>query len=154
MVFISVTRLHLKSPLYFPAFLWHNSLSTWQVINTPGFLGGKFLGDDRGGKWTLTLWEKQAAMKHYRNSGAHRRVIPKINFWCDEAAVVHWEQTDSNFPTWSEIHRRMMVEGHITRLSQPSPNHLEKKIPSPSSEFLATLLRPRKKVQPVLESQI
>ncbi|HCF28570.1 MAG TPA: hypothetical protein DEV81_15525 [Cyanobacteria bacterium UBA11049] len=153
MVFISVTRLHLKSPLYLPAFLWHTSLSTWQIINTPGFLGGKFLGDDRGGSWTLTVWEKQAAMKHYRNSGAHRRVMPSIHSWCDEAAVVHWE-TDSYFPTWEEIHRRMIAQGHITRLSQPTAAQLEKKIPSPSSEALARVLRPRKKVQPVLGSQI
>lgn len=153
MVFISVTRLHLKSPLYLPTFWWHTALSAWQIINTPGFLGGKFLGDDRGGNWTLTVWEKQAAMKYYRNSGAHRRVMPNIQKWCDEAAVVHWEQPDGN-PTWEEIHRRMIAQGHITRLSQPSVAQLEKKIPLPSSEALAGVLCPRKKAQPVLENQI
>lgn len=147
MVLVSVTRLHLKSPLYVPAFTWHTALSTWQIINIPGFLGGRLWRSHRA-FWTLTIWEDKLAMQNYRNSGAHRHVMPRIQKWCDEAAVVHWEQEDSSFPTWEEAHRRMVTGGHFTRLSTPSPAHLERKIPAPSSSVQSGLrLRPRKKVQ-------
>ncbi len=146
MVLVSVTRLHLKSPLYGPAFLWHTALSTWQIINTPGFLGGKLFGDARGGSWTLTTWASKSAMQNYRNCGAQRQVMPYIQKWCDEAVVVHWEQADSNLPDAVEAHRRMVETGHFTRISTSSTAHLERRIAEPSSPVIKGLpLRPRKK---------
>ncbi|HEY9902759.1 MAG TPA: DUF3291 domain-containing protein [Candidatus Sericytochromatia bacterium] len=133
MVFVSVTRLRLRSPLYIPSFLWNNLLATWQIINTPGFLGGKLLTDAKATFWTMTAWEEQAAMKIFRNSGAHRSVMPSIQHWCDEASVVHWQQEDDNLPTWEEVHHRMVTDGFPTRLSKPSPAHLERHIPEPLS---------------------
>jgi hypothetical protein len=81
--------------------------------------------------------------------------MPNIQKWCDEAAVVHWEQENSNPPTWEEVYRRMIADGHFTRLTKPSPAHLERKIPQPSScEIKGLLLRPRKKATPrLLENQ-
>jgi hypothetical protein len=153
MVLVSVTRLHLKSPVYLPAFIWHTALSTWQIINIPGFLGGRLWGDAHGASWTLSVWEDKSAMHNYRNSGAHRRVMPRLQKWCDEAAVVHWEQVDSSLPNVMEAHRRI-VNGHFTRLSSPSLAHLERHIPEPSADIKGLLLGSRKKVQPkVVESQ-
>ncbi|MBD1834378.1 hypothetical protein H6F61_17170 [Cyanobacteria bacterium FACHB-472] len=144
MVFISATRLRVRSPLYLPAFLWNNVLSTWQIVNTPGFLKGQLLRDSNGTFWTLTAWEEQAAMKFYRNSGAHRNVMPRLQDWCDEASVVHWQQEDSNLPDWGEVHRRMVTNGHPTKLSKPSPAHLERKIPAPQSSK-GLVFSPRRK---------
>lgn len=143
MVFVSVTRLHVRSPLHLPAFLWNVALTTWQSVNTPGFLGGKLLKDTNQTYWTMTAWEEAAAMKIYRNSGAHRNVMPRIQDWCDEAAVVHWQQEDSNLPDWEEAYRRMLANGFSTKLSQPSPAHLQRDIPKPAS-FQGVVLRPRK----------
>ncbi len=155
MVLISVTRLHLKSPLYLPAFAWHTTLSTWQIINISGFLGGKFLRDAQAGYWTLTTWKDKPAMMNYRNAGAHRQVMPRLQKWCDEASVVHWEQADSNLPTWEEAQCRMMTEGHFTRLSSPSPAQLERKVPQLSSKAQGQILHPRKIMRSrVIESQI
>lgn len=154
MVLVSVTRLHLKSPRYVPAFLWHTAWSTWQIINTPGFLGGKLLRDAYGGSWTLwtlTTWEDKSAMQNYRNSGAHRQTMPYIQKWCDEAVVVHWEQEDNSLPDAVEAHRRMVENGHFTRLSNPSPALLERHIPEPqSSKSRGLLLRPRRRNMPSL----
>lgn len=133
MVFISVTRLRLRSPLYLPLFWWNVWLTTRQSINTPGFLGGQLLQDANRTFWTMTAWEEQAAMKIYRNSGAHRSVMPRLQDWCDEASVVHWQQTDSSLPNWAEAHRRLVADGFLTKLSHPSPAHLQRKIPQPSS---------------------
>jgi hypothetical protein len=144
MIFVSATRLHVKSPLDLPAFLWDVFQSTWQVVNTPGFKGGSLLTDTNRTFWTMTAWDEQAAMKIYRNSGAHRNVMPKIQDWCDEASVVHWQQEDSNLPDWIEVHRRMLEKGFPTRLSKPAVAHLERNIPQPKSSK-GLVLRPRRK---------
>lgn len=144
MVFVSVTRLHLRSPRYLPAFAWHNLLSTWQIINTPGFLSGRLMRDANGAFWTLTLWSDRSATQSYRNSGAHRRAMPQLQKWCDEVAVAHWEQVDSNLPDWAEAHQQMVANGHLTRLSQPSAAHLKQEIPAPVTQNKGLLLRPRR----------
>lgn len=143
MTFISVTRLHLRSPLYFPLFLWNVWLSTRQIVNTSGFLGGKLVTDANQGYWTMTAWEEQAAMKFYRNSGAHRSVMPRLQDWCDEACLVHWQQTDSSLPDWEEAHRRLVADGFLTKLSHPSSAHLQRDIPQPPSSQ-GVVLYPRK----------
>lgn len=130
--FVSVTRLHLKSPLYLPLFAWNNLLILWQTINTPGFISGEILADTKQTFWTMTAWEEQAAMKIFRNSGAHRSVMPKIQDWCDEASVVHWRQTETSLPKWADVHHRLITEGFLTKLANPSPAHLERNIPAPT----------------------
>lgn len=130
-------------PFYLPVFLWNNFLTIWQIINTPGFLGGNLLRDANQTYWTMTAWDEQAAMKIFRNSGAHRSVMPKIQDWCDEASVAHWQQPDSNLPNWEEVHHRLVAEGFMTRLSQPSPAHIGRDIPAPASTR-GLPLRPRK----------
>ncbi len=143
MTFISVTRLHLRSPLYLPFFLGNVWLTRRQIVNTSGFLGGKLVTDAKQGYWTMTAWEEQAAMKFYRNSGAHRSVMPRLQDWCDEASVVHWQQEDSSLPNWAEAHRRLVADGFLTKLSHPSSAHLQRDFPQPqSSEGL--VLRPKK----------
>jgi hypothetical protein len=146
MAFVSVTRLHLQSPRYLPAFVWHNALSVWQIINTCGFLGGQLVRDNHGGFWTITLWEDKLAMQHYRNSGAHHQVMPLIQNWCDEASVAHWEQVGSNLPDIAEAYGRIENEGHFTRLKKPNGMQLEGKIPKPSPNLKGLPLRARKKL--------
>lgn len=147
-VFISVTRLRLKSPLYLPVFTWNNLLIIWQTINTPGFLGGKLLQDAQHTFWTMTAWEEQAAMKIFRNSGAHRSAMPKLQDWCNEASVVHWRQAETNLPPWAEVHQRLIKDGFLTKLTHPSPAHLERKISAPTSTK-ALQLRPLRTKTPL-----
>ncbi|BAZ24338.1 hypothetical protein NIES4073_52330 [Kalymmatonema gypsitolerans NIES-4073] len=131
MVLVSVTRLHLKSPRYFPAFLWHTALSSWQIMNTVGFLSGKLTSDQQGGAWTVSLWEDESAMRQYRSSGAHRQAMQYLPRWCDEATVVHWKQEHTTLPDAIEVQRRMESEGHFTKVLHPSPAHQNRQIPEP-----------------------
>ncbi|MGH7998831.1 MAG: DUF3291 domain-containing protein [Brasilonema sp.] len=144
MVLVSVTRLHLVSPRYFPAFLWHTALSSWQIINTPGFVGGKLAFDKQGGSWTVSMWEDESVMRQYRNSGAHRQAMRHLPHWCDEAAVVHWKQEDTTLPDAPEAHRRMMSEGHFTKVLEPSAAHQKRQISEPALPN-GVPLPPRKK---------
>jgi heme-degrading monooxygenase HmoA len=148
MVFVSATRLRLRGLRYLPFFFWHTGLSLRQAVKTPGFLGGELLRDANQTFWTLTLWDEQAAMKFYRNSGSHRQAMPKLQDWCNEAAVVHWSQSDSQLPTWAEVHRRMVAEGHFTRLKHPASAHLERHIAGPTASRGVRFF-PRSQDQPV-----
>lgn len=144
MALISVTRLHLRSPRFFPAFSWYTLRTLWQTINTPGFLGGKLMRDADGGSWTLTLWETQAEMKYFRNAGVHRKVMPQLQKWCDEAVVGHWQQPEATLPSWIEAHQHILQAGHFTKLAYPSAAQLEHNVPTPTGKHQDLPLRPRR----------
>ena len=141
MPLISVTRLHLRSVRYVPEFLWHTLASSRQIQRAPGFLGGLLAGDSSWGSWTITAWTDEAAMRAYRNTDAHRRAMPKLLHWCDEAAVLHWQQDGPALPALDEAGRRMVAEGRISKVNHPSPTHAARQIP-------AQIPRPGKRLHP------
>ncbi len=89
-MFASVTRLRVRSLRYVPGFLWMTFLSQRQVVRALEFVGGKLLIDARRTFWTLTAWGSERAMKAFRGSGPHAKVMPKLLEWCDEASYAHW----------------------------------------------------------------
>lgn len=127
MALVSVTRLHLRSVLYVPGFLWYSITSSRRAAATEGFLRGE-LGSEMPkslGFWTITSWCDAAAMKSFRNGGAHLDAMKKLPSWCDESAVLHWEQDSGDLPTWEEAHRRMREGGKLTKVKRPSKAHEE-----------------------------
>ncbi len=62
-------------------------------------------------------------MRRYMTAGAHKTAMAKLMNWCDEASVVHWEQSDSALPAWLEADRRMRAEGRASKVRHPSPQH-------------------------------
>lgn len=127
-MFVSVTRLRLRSFRYFPAFAWHTWTSTRQIQRAAGFVGGYLAAEGARGAWTLTGWTSEAAMRQYRNSDAHKRAMPKLIDWCDEASVAHWEQDSPVLPTLAESLRRMVGEGRCSKVRHPSSAHAEGRI--------------------------
>ena len=59
-------------------------------------------------------------MHSFMRSGVHRRVVARLPKWCDEAALVHWVQQQSEPPSWPEAHRRLQREGRRSRVIHPS----------------------------------
>lgn len=145
MPLISGTRLRIRSPFYLPQFLWGNEMSARQLARSPGFLGGRLLVDRDRAFWTLTAWEDEAAMRAYRNNGAHRKVMPKLLKWCDEATVVHWSREDAELPDWQEVHRRMVAEGKVSKVNNASPRHATKQFSEPRVGRLSRVIRPKRK---------
>jgi len=121
MVFVSVTRLRLRSLRFLPAFLWHAVASDWQARRTPGCLGVREMRDPDGSFWTVSAWENRDAMRAYIAAGAHRRAMPKLMEWCDEASIAHWEQAKAELPGWAEARRRIAEEGRPSKVRRPSP---------------------------------
>lgn len=127
MAFVSVTRLRLRFWWYLPLFFRHALPSFQQSANAFGNLSTQV---DRRGTvfWTLTVWLDEAAMRSYMTSGAHRKAMPKLVEWCDEASTVHWHQ-DAPTCTWQEAKQRMLGQGRLYPLKRPSKAHAAGLIP-------------------------
>ena len=133
MALISITRLRVRSARYLPAFLWYTALSTWQAKRAPGCFAVRLLRDTNNTFWTSSAWQDEAAVRAFILYGAHRRAMPRLLAWCDEASVVHWHQDAAELPNWSEAHRRMVEEGRRSKVHHPSLAHNEYRIPQPKA---------------------
>src|SRR5688572_14064609 len=87
MAFVSVTRLRIRSVRFLPHFFWLTFLSVRQARRSAGNLRVDLLRDAHNTYWTLTAWDSEASMQGFMMSGAHRRAMPKLLEWCDEASV-------------------------------------------------------------------
>ncbi len=106
-----------------PFFVADTIRSSSQVRRAEGFLGGSLLADRKRTFWTKTHWTDQSAMRSYMTEGAHRRAMPRLLEWCDEASVVHWSQDGDTGPDWREAADRMRSEGRPSKVRHPSPQH-------------------------------
>jgi hypothetical protein len=124
--FVSVTRLRLRGARYLPAFTFHTWRAARQIRHAPGFVAGRLAVGAARAYWTLTVWESEAAMRAYRDADAHRRAMPRLLDWCDEAAVAHWEQPDAAIPTLEEAARRLAGSGRPSKVRHPSAAHRDR----------------------------
>jgi hypothetical protein len=121
MAFNSITRLRLRSLFTLAAFARETRIIAAQAAAAEGFIGGAVLAEGWMVFWTRTAWESEAAMKAFRDTGAHRASMPKLIDWCNEAMVAHWEgepETD-----WTNIHARMSQQGRKSKVRKPSHAH-------------------------------
>ncbi len=127
----SVTRLRVRSSRFLPAFFLKTFLSQRQVTRAPGFVGGRLLVDAGWTFWTLTAWESEQAMKAFRGSAPHAKVMPRLVEWCDEASYAHWIPAGASVPTWPEAYEHLVAEGRLSRVAHPSPNHTNRHFAKP-----------------------
>jgi hypothetical protein len=128
MAIVSVTRLRLRSILFLPRFAWLNERAVRQIVKAPGFREGRLLLDANLVLWTITSWDSEAAMRSFRDQGAHRASMPKLAAWCDEASVAEFADR-AGFPTWDEAHVQMVSSGRASRVRHPSLSHAALKFP-------------------------
>ena len=128
---ISVTRLRIRSPRYLPMFIVYSLLSSRQAKRAPGNCGIDLLRDAHNTFWTRTAWSDEKALHAFMLGGMHRRAMPKLLDWCNEAATAHWTQESPELPDWLEAHRRIVSEGRRSKVRHPSPAHLAFEIAEP-----------------------
>ena len=131
MPFVSITRLRIRSWWYVPPFLAHALRSAWQAKTTQANFAVSLLADRGRVYWTRTIWNDEAAMRSFRLSSAHGKVMPHILEWCDEASVVHWTQESHDPPSWAEAHRRTHQDGRRSRVNHPSEGQCRFEFPEP-----------------------
>jgi hypothetical protein len=131
MPFVSVTRLRVRSWRYLPGFLWHAFLSQRQAQSAQGNLAVELLNDANMTFWTRTVWRNQSDMRAFMGADPHRKAMPHLISWCNEAAIAHWQQDSVEPPSWPEAHRRLQQEGRRSRVAYPSEAQTRFEIPSP-----------------------
>jgi len=130
---VSITRLRVRSWRYLLPFFFYAVRSSRQAKHAPGNLAVSLLPDTGSTFWTCTVWDTEAAMKAFMLAGPHRKAMPRLAEWCDEAAVVRWEQDAQLAPDWHEAHRRLQEEGRRSKVKRPSPAHEKFQIRAPAS---------------------
>ena len=141
MIFVSLTRLRLRSIRFLPQFALHATRSRNQIQRAPGFLVGALLPDRKWTFWTMTAWDSEESMRQYMISGAHKTAMPRLLQWCDEASVAHWTQTEATLPSWTEADRRMRETGRISKVRHPSPRHAGLNYQEPRTSLGAPIYR-------------
>lgn len=131
MPLISVTRLRVRAYRYLPLFMLYTLLSVLQAKRTPGNLGVGLLRDAHNTFWTRSAWQDESNMRSFMRNGYHKRAMPKLLDWCDEASVVHWHQETAELPDWHEAHRRMVKEGRRSKVKSPSQAQIDFEIAEP-----------------------
>lgn len=123
MIFISLTRLRIRSLRFLPLFSVYLLTTLRQVKRAQGFRRGALLADRHWTFWTLTAWDNQESMRNYIVAGSHKKAMPRLLDWCDEASVAHWTQQEEELPSWMEADRRMRESGRASKVRHPSSRH-------------------------------
>ena len=117
---VSITRLRVRSIFYMPLFMLHAMRTMTQAQKADGAQGVETRFEKNNVVWTKTVWADEAKMKEYRGSGAHQIAMRILSEICNEAAVVRWQQADTELPAWEEAHRRMLSDGKLSKVKHPS----------------------------------
>jgi hypothetical protein len=120
---VSVTRLRVRSWRYLVPFLYFALRSYRQAKSSQGNLATSLLRDSDKTFWTCTVWTTESAMRSFMLAGPHRQAMRRLLEWCDEAALVNWEQETNQEPEWQEAHRRLQLDGRRSKVRYPSPAH-------------------------------
>ncbi len=123
MIFVSLTRLRIRSIRFMPFFAVYAFRSLRQVSRAPGFQVGAVLNDRERTFWTMTVWDTPENMRQFMTSGAHKKAMPHLLNWCDEASVAHWEQEDVVMPSWTDAAKRLREQGRASKVRHPSAGH-------------------------------
>jgi len=70
MLFVSVTRLRLRSWRYLPGFILQSLRAAWQAKSTRGNLSTCIMGEADLAFWTRTIWGDEPSMRSFMLSGA------------------------------------------------------------------------------------
>jgi heme-degrading monooxygenase HmoA len=141
MIFVSLTRLRVRSFRFVPPLVLQTFRSVRQVKKAPGFQHGALLADRSWTFWTMTAWDTQESMSQFMTSGSHRRAMPHLLDWCDEASVAHWSQPETTLPSWTEADKRMRQDGRASKVRNPSPDHATLSFRTPRTTGHATIQR-------------
>jgi Domain of unknown function (DUF3291) len=141
MMFVSLTRLRIRSIRFLPSFFFHALSVLKQTKKAPGFQYGGLLPDREWTFWTMTAWDSPESMRQYMTTGSHKAAMPRLLDWCDEASVAHWQQEETDLPSWTDADKRMRQEGRVSKVRYPSPHHADLSYRAPRTTGAASIQR-------------
>jgi heme-degrading monooxygenase HmoA len=128
---IVVTRLRLRDSTFFDEFFASAVAVVEQARSSEGNLGADVLAEANNTFWTHTAWEGRDLMNAFVGAEPHRTTMSRIDGWCDEATFVDWAQAGEELPTWHDGYERLVADGYVSTLSNPSPAHQAREFPAP-----------------------
>jgi hypothetical protein len=132
----AVTRLRLRKLHLVPALMIYAFRSQRQARASEGCLAADMRMQGVRVFWTRTLWRDVQALRDFmRGGGAHGAVMPRLQHWCDEAAVVDWER--DSLPDWGEAEAHLRSDGRVSRVRHPSLAHARGETVPPSPPVAA-----------------
>ena len=127
MAVVVATRMKPVQLHVLPRFLAGSLAAARQAGRTPGFLGGRLRAEPFGGLWTLTMWESGRDVVGYRDSGAHRALVPRLSGWASEAVLGVWNTESPALPGWDEAARRIAEHPRFWPLDRPRAAHVQQR---------------------------
>lgn len=73
------------------------------------------------------IWTTVQHRRFARFFPTHRKTMPYLAEWADEASVGHWSQPGCDLPEWPDAVRRLRAEERPVTLRHPGPNHREQR---------------------------
>ena len=89
----------------------------------------------------MTAWDTAESMRQFMTTGSHKKAMPHLLDWCDEASVAHWSQPETTLPSWTEADKRMREGGHASKVRNPSPDHATLSFRTPRTTAHAAIRR-------------
>jgi hypothetical protein len=128
---IVITRLRLRDPAFFDEFFASAVAVVEQATASEGNLGADVLADANDTYWTRTAWRDRDVMGAFVGAQPHLDTMSHIDAWCDEATFVDWEQEGPDLPDWQEGYRRIVADGQVSQLPNPSAANVTREFPAP-----------------------
>lgn len=99
-MFIAITYMKVRNYWRLPAFARHVAQIVRQSHNAPGRLYQSTTHKGLLRYYTLTAWESEAAMKKFRNSGAHLAAMKDLQRLSDDYGSTHFQA--EAIPNWEQ----------------------------------------------------
>ncbi|MEP7264803.1 MAG: hypothetical protein ABI772_09900 [Bacteroidota bacterium] len=131
MPLLSITRLRIRSIWLLPKFMWYAAKASKQAVAADGIIAEKTFKDRGLVFWTCSIWEDEQKMLNYMRSGAHKKAMPYLQHWCNEARTGRTIINTKEFPSSKEMAHILMQHGKASKLLQPNENHLKQIFPEP-----------------------
>jgi hypothetical protein len=95
------------------------------------YLSGMNFDDLLNQYWTRTAWRDRGVMGAFVAAQPHLATMGRIDEWCDEATFVDWDQPGADLPDWQESYRRIVADGQVSNLTNPSAANSTREFPAP-----------------------
>jgi hypothetical protein len=128
---LAITRLRIRRIWFLPRFFRMSMLSLKQAKNSEGIIAVNVFNDAFPVFWTCSIWESEQHMMNYMKSGDHKKAMPYLQKWCNEARTCHVSFDSNIMPAASELALLLHKHGRASRLLKPNENHLKEIFPEP-----------------------
>ena len=105
MMHVSVGRLRFKSSTTGLRFLWRGAPAYLQARRANGIIHAAVYREDIRTLWSLSVWSSSEAMRDYRNTGSHLRVMKMARRVEARVDFRHWES--DVVPSWEDARLRL-----------------------------------------------